>query len=367
MSLVPAIRDEGGYLAVIADLRDLLRRVESVADAAELADRARLAEVWAQRAHLGRRQVNLAAAAKLFAEWRAGELLSQLISRGGDRRSGSKLQTATLNGIGVTKRESAKWQKLSKIPSDEFACITNGLVEEGIVSAEAIMKKAGRRARNEEAKQSRRDAEEAARSHLAEHGDEVRLEVADIREWRPAGVDAIVTDPPYITDDAVDLHSSLADFALDVLPDGGALVVMTWQKILPEVLVAMARPGLSYRWTVAWVYDTPERTPEHQPRVFDGWKPILVFHKGEMPADATFLYDVVRSPASDKESHEEWGQSVDGFRQLVRAVTSPGGTVCDPFLGGGTTAVAAAAEARRFVGADIEPRWIETTRARLDG
>jgi DNA modification methylase len=49
----------------------------------------------------------------------------------------------------------------------------------------------------------------------------------------------------------------------------------------------------------------------------------------------------------------------------VRAVSEPGEVVFDPFLGSGTTAVAAVTEGRRFLGGDIDPACVETTRRRL--
>lgn len=355
------IRDEQHYLARIAEIGQLVAKIETVGDARDLADRARAAQVWAQRAKLGHEQVNLAATAKLWAERRAGELLAE----DPDISPGKGRGVRPLEQLGVSKHESSRWQKLAAIPADEFKHVTEQMAEEGVVSAAAVLKKSGRRERNRAARQERVEAEEQARDAIASTPEiACRIEQADLRSWRPKGVSAILTDPPYITDDAVELHSALADFALDVLPDGGALAVMTWQPLLPAVLEAMRRPELVYRWTAAWVYETSERTPERGPRVFDGWKPILVFHKGHVPNDVTYLYDVIRSGNADKESHE-WGQSVGGFRQLVRAFTAPGDVVCDPFLGGGTTAIAALSEARRFVGCDIDNEAVLTTLMRL--
>lgn len=241
----------------------------------------------------------------------------------------------------------------------------NSLEEVSIRKAlEAVSRDTGR---------SERDGEIAARrvKQLAEAQTAMvdyvpDLVVGDVLTWRPTGVSAIVTDPPYITDDAVELHRQLGDFAVDVLPEGGALAVLTWQPLLPAVFAALTRPELVYRWTAAWVYETSARTPERRPRVFDGWKPVLVYHKGYVPDDVTYLYDVVRSPDADKE-HHEWGQAPEGFAQLVRAFSEPGELVCDPFLGAGTTAVAALSEWRRFCGCDIDPEWVQKTQRRLYG
>ncbi len=50
---------------------------------------------------------------------------------------------------------------------------------------------------------------------------------------------------------------------------------------------------------------------------------------------------------------------------IVERHTRPGQVVCDPFLGGGATAVASQRCGRPFIGGDIDPHWVEVTRARL--
>ncbi len=52
--------------------------------------------------------------------------------------------------------------------------------------------------------------------------------------------------------------------------------------------------------------------------------------------------------------------------RIVRATTEDGSLVVDPFMGSGTTLVAAAALKRRFVGCDVGELSLTTTRARLD-
>jgi DNA modification methylase len=47
-------------------------------------------------------------------------------------------------------------------------------------------------------------------------------------------------------------------------------------------------------------------------------------------------------------------------------VSEPDELIVDPFLGSGTTAVAAVLEGRRFLGCDIDPGCVETTRRRLE-
>lgn len=53
-------------------------------------------------------------------------------------------------------------------------------------------------------------------------------------------------------------------------------------------------------------------------------------------------------------------------RTLIRNSSSAGDLVCDPFLGSGTTRVAAYFEGRSFVGCELDEGWYETQERRFD-
>jgi hypothetical protein len=147
-----------------------------------------------------------------------------------------------------------------------------------------------------------------------------RLEVANVRTWAPGPVDAIITDPPYVTDDALELYSNLADFAVRELVDGGVLAAMVWPPMLEAVTHALARPELAFRWSIVWRFATHANTVDHHRHVFDRHKLVLVYHRGAMPIKAPYFDDVVESPAATKDLHA-WQQSAEGFERLV---CSPG-------------------------------------------
>lgn len=79
----------------------------------------RLAIRWAK---LGANHYNRAAELKLRAERKAGELLaaSEFTGRGGDRKSSSQSELDSLEGLGVTKKESHRWQAIAVVPAEEF-------------------------------------------------------------------------------------------------------------------------------------------------------------------------------------------------------------------------------------------------------
>lgn len=227
------------------------------------------------------------------------------------------------------------------------------------------LKREKRKAREAELGGRREKREKEARAKLKELDEKpYELVVSDLAKWRPENVAAIITDPPYVGD-SIPLYEKLRDFAVDVLPEGAPLVVMAWQAILPDVFEIMRHDDLAYRWTICWRYDNTANTTDHHRRVFDCWKPVLVYHKGSMPKNARQFRDEILSPGPDKRFHK-WGQSVEGMERLVTSFSEPDELVCDPFLGGGATAVAAIQTARRFVGCDIDSKAIATTRGRLE-
>lgn len=364
-SLLPAIRDEAGYFAAVAEVRELVERIERVEDAKVLADRARAAQVWAERQRLGEQKVMLAIAARFWAARREGELLVALRANG-ERATGAggrELRGVTLGELGIDKAESKRTQDLAAIPADRFAALIDDCASAGRLNFVELHRRAERAAREEAAA----EAERALLADVAAHGGPAwSIEHADLREFEPGSVDAIVTDPPYVTEDAPELYRELGHFACRALKPGGALVAMVSHAILLDALDALGRPELVYRWAVCWLSGAHESTADQRYRVFDRWKPVLVYHLGPWPPDAPMLTDVVSSGRDEEKGAHPWQQTLAGTRQLVRAVARPGDVVCDPFLGAGTTAIAALAEHCHFVGCDVDQLAVARARQRLE-
>jgi len=53
------------------------------------------------------------------------------------------------------------------------------------------------------------------------------------------------------------------------------------------------------------------------------------------------------------------------MRWLVRLITPPGGIVLDPFMGSGTTGIAAVLEGFNFLGIELEPNFAKISNARI--
>ena len=67
----------------------------------------------------------------------------------------------------------------------------------------------------------------------------------------------------------------------------------------------------------------------------------------------------------EKASGHPCEKPVDILERIVRVSCRPGGTVLDPFMGGGSTGVAAWGENREFIGIERDEHWFETARNRI--
>ena len=66
----------------------------------------------------------------------------------------------------------------------------------------------------------------------------------------------------------------------------------------------------------------------------------------------------------DKRFHK-WSQMNQGILNICQKFARSGELIVDPFVGGGTTAIAALALGCEFIGADIDAEAVETTRRRM--
>lgn len=247
----------------------------------------------------------------------------------------------------------------------------------------------------------------------------IRLELQDafvfLSELKPGSVDLIVSSPPYCmgreydtsgrVEDFIADHEKLAPLLVNALKARGSLCWQVGHHVRSGVVVPLdavvyqifsRQPGLSLRNRIIWTFGHGV----HASRRFSGrHETILWFTKGE---NYEFNLDAVRIPQkypgkryykgpnkgdfsgnplgknpSDvweipnvKSRHVEKTDHPCQFpvalvQRLVRALTKPGELVVDPFMGSGSSAVAAALEARRFSGCDIKKEYIAIARTRV--
>lgn len=67
-----------------------------------------------------------------------------------------------------------------------------------------------------------------------------------------------------------------------------------------------------------------------------------------------------------QQNHHPTVKPIDLMRYLCRLVTSPNGTVLDPFMGSGSTGKAAVLEGFNFTGIEMQPEYLDIAKARID-
>lgn len=193
---------------------------------------------------------------------------------------------------------------------------------------------------------------------------------ADIRSMHhvieQASVDVILTDPPY-PQEFLPCWEYLAHFADYALKPGGHLFAMSGHVWLPEVFAALGKAKETrYNWCLNMGPLTHGAHTNIGRRIIrNRWKPILWYVKPPHSVHEQ-MSDNVRVSARDKRFHH-WGQDIGCWRYILDCLKRPKpALICDPFLGGGTSAVVCAEEGYAFVGNDIDPECITTTIGRLN-
>ena len=189
-----------------------------------------------------------------------------------------------------------------------------------------------------------------------------RLLLGDCREIaptlpRPA---AVVSDPPYgIAAAKAGAHSRIRD--RDAWPDA------TWDDEAADPTWVLAYGCTTVLWGGNYFNLPPAR----------GW---LVWDKLNPPGFS--LADCELAWSNRDGAVRRWSgraplQSVEKFHptqkplglmtwSIEQARVPPGGTILDPYMGSGTTGVAAVQMRHPFVGIEIEPRYFDTACSRIE-
>jgi hypothetical protein len=176
---------------------------------------------------------------------------------------------------------------------------------------------------------------------------------------RAETIDAVVTDAPY-DKASLPLYEELGKASARLLRWGGSLVCMTGGSYLGQVMASLDR-HLSFNWPVTYL--TPGGSVQIWDRkVISFCKPVLWYLKGDY--NGRWVGDVAHSARNEK-SLSRLQQSESGMLDLVERFTLQGDVVLDPFMGTGTTGVAAQRLGRRFIGIEQDHETYQIAARRL--
>ena len=204
--------------------------------------------------------------------------------------------------------------------------------------------------------------------------DSVTIIRGDCRDVLPVECDAVVTDPPYgIGFDYGDAHqddaASYADMMRSVVGkvqasvNGGA--VFMWQ--------AMLNADKWHAWFPAGfrLFAACKGFVQFRPvPVQFSWDPVVFWGKckGEPSVYAKEWHVQSLAPfgaGREKVAHP-CPRPVEQVVYVVIVASGEGETVCDPFMGSGTTGLACIRTGRKFIGIEKDARYFEVARARLE-
>ena len=133
---------------------------------------------------------------------------------------------------------------------------------------------------------------------------------------------------------------------------------------------------------VSWIYNSPI---PRQHRLITWWNCKPDFSKipqpyktpkdhrhkkavesGRMARSYDWWYcDYIKSPNKEKTAHP-CQIPLEVMSRIIKSTTEQGDIILDPFSGSGTTGVAAIQTGRRFLGFEIDPRWVDLANKRIE-
>jgi len=239
----------------------------------------------------------------------------------------------------------------------------NGLQSgnESFNSAHKQVKQAEREIKEQKEKQEReterKESFESANNVIQTfHGD-----FREVLDGYNGEIDHFLTDPPY-DEDALELWDALGKVASEHLPDGGFLIAYSGKAHLPDVHDILS-DYLSYYWQGIVTHQGPGAKIFSR-KLRTGYKPILIYQKGDLTAQEEFVSDVISGTGREKDDHE-WQQAEGEAAKLLEGFTALNDTICDPMCGSGTVGVACSRLQRQCVLIERDEDALRTARRKV--
>jgi DNA modification methylase len=139
-----------------------------------------------------------------------------------------------------------------------------------------------------------------------------------------------------------------------------------WVVPLLNAETILITPGIKFMFrfpTPQWVasYCFPKGEKRAVGGGINAWEPVLVYGKVRFSLDCRMF----RPVASIRVDGHSTPKPLSPWGWMVAESSSPGETILDPFMGSGTTLVAAKNLGRKAIGIELEERYCEIAAKRL--
>jgi len=178
-------------------------------------------------------------------------------------------------------------------------------------------------------------------------------------------VDLVVTDPPYGVDLEYDTYHDTKDnweqMFLKLIPE---LKRISKMSILPSCRIK-ALPFIYQNHPPDWIICWYKGSPGHSAYIgFNDWEPLLVYGKKE----GLQMHDYFQCTNIEKMGNygHPCPKPIKWSKWLIAKASNENDLIYDPFMGSGTTAIAAHELKRNWIGSELSENYCNIAKKRLE-
>jgi len=220
-------------------------------------------------------------------------------------------------------------------------------------------------------------------------GNSIEILSEFVDEQRLDTVDAVITDPPYGIDiesfdmvqgkiagdsdveQALGVFRSTMDQTNELLVDGGPVLSFAGDQTLCEFMQRYVKEAYDVQQVLVW-----DKMRSGPPFGSPWWRysyELIIHASNGVPTyenrnavDTDVLKFESISPNQSLSKRHPTEKPLELMEYLIESVTRRGEVVLDPFMGSGTTGVAAKNTGRDFIGIEIDPGFFNIAKERIN-
>ena len=176
-------------------------------------------------------------------------------------------------------------------------------------------------------------------------------------------IDLVLTDPPY-SKEYLYLYENIANESKRILKEGKFLFIYSADYYFDKCFNDCLK-YLDYFFLFHIKLTSGCCGRAFPKKIQISCKTIMAFSKGK-PKDNKWAFNFIDSPREKNEHPLNWQQSYKDANYIIDYYSNQSDTILDPFMGSGTTGVACKEFGRNFIGIEIEPKYFEIAKKRID-
>lgn len=190
--------------------------------------------------------------------------------------------------------------------------------------------------------------------------------VEELKKFPDKSVELILTDPPYGINLKYDQYNDTEDnwylLMKQILPE---IIRVSKMAILPSCQIKRLKwiyDNFPPDWLICWY----KGSPGHAAFIgFNDWEPHLVYGRTK---NRLYMHDYFQTKSSPKKGtfNHPCPKPIEWATWIIERATDVGDIMLDPFVGSGTTCIAAKQLNRKFIGIDISKKYCDIAREGLN-